>query len=183
MVPINGLSEKLLAALKDLDAWAGQNQVQLEIIIIGAFALYLHGLELRATNDIDTLTELEDEYLLRAIEEIAEKHGLNGNWLNDQGCGLSVPDGFHLRLSPVALGTYIVAQVPCRQDLISLKSTAYIIRGGEDPKDYTDLQALQPTSGELEEAIRFVRKTNTPPQPRFYSDFEEMIERLCALAK
>jgi len=183
MSPISGLSEKLLAALKDLDIWAGQYQVQLEIIIIGAFALYLHGLELRATNDIDTLTELKDERLLRAIEEIAQKHGLNENWLNDQASGLSVPDGFLLRLNRVALGSHIVALVPCRQDLISLKSAAFMIRGGEDPKDYTDLQALQPSRNEIDEAIRFVRKTNTPPKPRFYPDFEEMIGRLSGIAK
>ncbi|CAM6054059.1 unnamed protein product [Sphagnum tenellum] len=183
MVPINQLSEKLVLALKDLDQWAVGHQVKLEIIIIGAFALYLKGLELRATNDIDTLTELEDELLLQAIEEIAQKYGLNGNWLNDQACGLSVPDGFLSRLSRVALGSHIVALVPSRQDLISLKSAAFIVRGGEDPKDYTDLQALQPNRLEIEAAIRFVRKTNTPPQPRFYPDFEEMIGRLRELAQ
>src|SRR5689334_15090294 len=99
MPSTNSLPEKLLAALKDLDVWSNQHQVQLEIVVIGAFALYLHGLELRTTNDIDTLTELEDEHLLQAIEEIAEKHGLNRNWLNDQAAGLSVPDGFHFRLN------------------------------------------------------------------------------------
>ena len=36
MVPMNQLSEKLLAALKDLDGWAGRHQIELEIIIIGA---------------------------------------------------------------------------------------------------------------------------------------------------
>ncbi len=177
------LSEKLIAALKDLDTWAGHQQVQVEIIIIGAFALYLHGLELRATNDIDTLTELKDERLLKAIEEIAQKHGLNENWLNDQACGLSVPDGFYLRLQRIALGTCIAGLLPSRQDLISLKSAAFMIRGGEDPKDYTDLQALQPDQNEIDEAIRFVRKTNTPPQPRFYPDFEEMIGRLRELVQ
>lgn len=111
MAPINQLSEKLLAALKDLDVWAGRHQIELEIIIIGAFALYLQGLELRATNDIDTLTELEDELLLQAIEEIAQKYGLNGNWLNDQACGLPVPDGFLSRLSRVTLGSHIVVLV------------------------------------------------------------------------
>jgi hypothetical protein len=183
MTPINQFSEKLLMALKDLDVWAGRRQIKLEIIIIGAFALYLNGLEFRATNDIDTLTELEDELLLQAIEEIAQKHGLNGNWLNDQACGLSVPDGFVSRLSRRALGSNIVALVPSRQDLISLKSAAFMIRGGDDPKDYTDLMTLQPTQYEIDEAIRFVRKTNTPPKPRFYPDFEEMIERLRGLVK
>src|SRR5689334_17876312 len=116
MLPNSSLSDKLIAALKDLDAWAGQQQVHLEIIIIGAFALHLHGLELRATNDIDTLTELVDENLLEAIERIAKRHGLNDNWLNDQAYGLSVPDGFHSRLGRVSLGTQIVALVPSRQD-------------------------------------------------------------------
>jgi hypothetical protein len=183
MAPMTQVSAKLLAALKDLDVWAGQHQIKLEIIIIGAFALYLQGMELRATNDIDTLTELEDEQLLQAIEKIAQKHGLNGNWLNDQAYGLSVPDGFLLRLSRKVLGSHIVALVPSRQDLISLKSAAFMIRGGEDPKDYADLQALQPSKVEMDEAVRFVRKTNTPPQPRFYPDFEEMIERLRELAQ
>lgn len=181
MVPMSQLSEKLIAALKDLDVWAGLHQIKLEIVIIGAFALYLQSLELRATNDIDTLTEIEDELLLKAIEEIGQKHSLNGNWLNDQACGLLVPDGFSSRLSRMALGSHITALVPSRQDLISLKSAAFMIRGGEDPKDYTD--ALRPNKIEIEEAIRFVRKTNTPPQPRFYPDFEEMIGRLRELAQ
>ena len=183
MVPMMQFSKKLLAALKDLDIWAGEQEIELEIIIIGAFALYLLGLELRATNDIDTVTKLQEEGLLRVIEEIAQKHGLNKNWLNDQACGLSLPDGFLLRLNRVVLGSHILGLVPSRQDLISLKSAAFMIRGGEDPKDYTDLQALQPSQIEMDEAIRFVRKTNTPPQLRFYPDFEEMIRRLCELVK
>ena len=77
----------------------------------------------------------------------------------------------------------MVALVPSRQDLISLKSAAFMIRGGEAPKDFTDLQALKPSRSEIDEAIQFVRKTNTPPKPRFYPDFEEMIGRLRGLAK
>ena len=58
MSPTSQISQKLLAALKNLDNWAGQQGLQLEIVVIGAFALYLLGLELRATNDIDTLTQV-----------------------------------------------------------------------------------------------------------------------------
>ncbi len=97
--------------------------------------------------------------------------------------GLSVPDGFLSRLSRVTLGSHIIALVPCRQDLISLKSAAFMIRGGEDPKDYSDLQTLQPSKSEIEEAIQFVRRTNSPPHLRFYPDFEEMIGRLRGIAE
>jgi hypothetical protein len=37
---------------------------------------------------------------------------------------------------------------------------------------------LKPTKSEIEIAIQFVRKTSTPPKPKFYPNFEEMIENL-----
>lgn len=178
----NTLPSKLALAIADLNAWAEQNDLNLRIIVIGAAALFMHGLEPRATNDIDSLTEF-DQRLLDVIAEIGSRQGLGPHWLNDQANGLNVPEGFESRLFNLSLGSRIIAQVPSRGDLIALKAAAFVIRGHEDPKDYLDLMGLAPTRREVDEAIAFVRKVHTPPHSRFFPDFEVMIGKLYDLVR
>ncbi len=167
--------ENLLGALKDLETWLHTEGIVLELQIIGSFAFYLQGANYIRTRDIDTIQDL-DEKIIERIKLIASQRGLVSLWLNDNSFGIPRPEGFESRLLEIKIGEHLILKIASRKDLIMLKAAAYIDRGNENPKDLVDLKRLNPSSAEIDEAIRFIQETRRPEKPKFYPNYQEMIE-------
>ncbi len=172
----------LLEALTELNQWLETQGIILELEIIGSFALYLRGISYIRTQDIDTVQNL-DEQVMEEVTKIASKRGLIPLWLNDNAVDLPKPPGFETRLTEKKIGNHLLLKFASRLDLIQLKGAAYIDRGNENPKDLIDLKLLCPTVEEIHMAIEFIRRTRSPEKPRFYPNFEQMIEDIRNVGK
>ncbi len=177
----------LKKALDELDSLLSIKKLDLEIIICGAYAIQLLGFE-RGTHtlDVDTLNKITNPKVLDAIREVAVKTGLNPNWLNDQASTVSVPEGLLKRVKKIGTWNSINALVVDRTDLIKMKASAFSIRREETSKDWEDLQLLSPTKKEIEEAITFLKKHNSPPAGSDQKDtnnFKETIDDLRNIAE
>lgn len=82
--------------LEELNTWLADNDLEIKLIVIGAYAVHLHGISSRSTLDVDTLNQIHDSKVLKTIELIGEKYGLT-SWLNHQAHGLILPEGFYDR--------------------------------------------------------------------------------------
>jgi hypothetical protein len=176
------MTEKLVKALSELNQWLAARNTPIELQVVGSFAMFLSGSHGIDTQDIDTVTHIEAE-LYEKIQAIGDKNGLKQNWISDDASDLPLPDGFAIRLAEDRRFSHITIRYASRFDLIQLKAAAFVDRGNEDPKDLDDLVLLSPTKAEIDSAIAFIRKTRTPPQPRFYPNFEEMLDALRTIAK
>ncbi|MBH47504.1 MAG: hypothetical protein CME71_04990 [Halobacteriovorax sp.] len=164
------MNSDLLKPLSDLNNWLASEELDIQLVVIGAFAIHLHGFSNRMTMDIDTVTPLTDNKLLQQINEIGEKYGLP-RWLNDQADNLIMPDDFEKRLLVNSDFSHIKLFYVSRLDLIKLKVAAYFYRGSNDSKDKDDLISLKLTLGELEEALRFLKQKHSPDTSKFKADF------------
>lgn len=188
---ISHIQPDLALALGDLNQLLVQQKVSVHLRVVGAFALQLLGIEAIYTVDIDVIDGLEDS-IRQAIAEVGRVHKLAEDWINDSASDLDLPEGFELRMETVTLFPAITISFPSRFDIISLKARAFIHRGAKDPtdakdprdlKDLDDLTKLAPTKAEMDSAIEFVRRTASPPEARFFPDFEEYIEVLRRVAR
>ncbi|MGE4233503.1 MAG: DUF6036 family nucleotidyltransferase [Bacteriovoracia bacterium] len=174
---MNEKIKELVDSLNELNDWLVKRQLRIKLTVIGRFAFYLNGLGELATTDIDTVTTLEDE-VFDKILAIGYEHGIKAEWLNDNSEGIALPDGFEKRLLEKKDFSNIELKYASRIDLICLKAAAYLSRGEDDPKDFQDLLLLKPKETEIELAISFIRKNYSPPQPKFFPDFEERLDDL-----
>lgn len=163
--------------LEELNHWLSANNRNLDLVVIGAFAIHLHGLQIRMTMDIDTIQSLNDDFLFEQIQKIGEKYGLP-NWLNDQAENLILPNGFSSRLIENSNFSNIKLLYASRIDLIKLKVAAYFYRGDKDPKDKEDLKILEVTQNELFEAILFLEEKHQPDVEKFKEDFFKHLEKI-----
>lgn len=159
---------KLDEALIELNDLLKKHKLRVEIIICGAFAIEMQGLDLeRRTLDVDSACELPP-YLDGLIHEVAIKLGLTRNgedlWLNDKASRVTLPENLRARAKPIKKWSNIDASVVDRRDLISMKVSAFFTRRDTTTKDLEDLKILSPTESELFEAIEFARKANYPPE-------------------
>lgn len=163
--------------LIELNHWLAKEKLDIELIVIGAFALHLHGYSNRMTMDIDTIKSIENENILKQIQKIGAKYGLP-RWLNDQAENLIMPPNFEQRLLFDKSYSNIKLSYISREDLIKLKVAAYFYRGEQDSKDKDDLKALKISEVELAEALDFLRTHHMPDIDKFKADF---IERLSSI--
>src|SRR3989339_407039 len=147
--------------LKELNDWLREQNFEIELIIIGAYALHLHGISSRMTMDIDTLNHIEHPRVISKIFEIGEKYGLP-EWLNSQAQGLILPGDFYKRIIRSDLFSNILLSYASRIDLIKLKVAAYYYRHSFEQKDLDDLKLLKISSGELDDGIDFLLESHTP---------------------
>lgn len=188
---VSHIQPDLATALSALSQVLVKRHVSVHLRVVGAFALQLLGIDATYTVDIDVIDDLDDA-IRQAIAEVGKAHRLAEDWINDAASNLDLPDGFAARMETTTLFPAIVVSFPNRQDLISLKARAFIHRGAKDPadakepadlKDLDDLMKLTPTKAEMDMAIEFVRLTASPPEPRFFPDFEDYIEVLRRVAR
>ncbi len=167
--------QDLKIPLKELNQWLTQEELEIELIVIGAFALHLHGYSNRMTMDIDTIKAIEDKKILKQIEKIGAKYGLP-HWLNDQADNLTMPPQFEKRLLTDSSYSNIKLFYVARIDLIKLKVAAYFYRGDSDPKDKDDIQSLKVSANELQEALDFLKSHHMPDVEKFQHDFHKRLK-------
>lgn len=163
--------------LEDLNNFLIKNNLYLEITVIGAFALQLHGLSSRITMDIDTISSLKNILLLNEISKIGKKYGIN-NWLNNQANNMIMPDGYKSRLLLNNDFSNINMKYVSKIDLIKLKVAAYFYRSEYEDKDYLDLISLKPTTNELKEAIAFLKTKHAPEEKESLELFLEIVNNI-----
>lgn len=138
------------------------------LVVCGGTALAASELLQRVTRDVDIVAMADNEgnmidpeplpvALVSAAKEVAEDLGLPGDWLNNgpsRGEGgiyrLGLPDGFAGRLTWRSFGEKLTVAFVGRIDQIYFKLYAAVDLFGS--YHAADLQALNPTDGELLEA-------------------------------
>ncbi|MBK9324458.1 MAG: hypothetical protein IPM97_16165 [Bdellovibrionaceae bacterium] len=181
------MNDKLSVALNQLDEELTKRQLNLEIVICGAYALQLSGYSrLEHTLDVDSAIQLHSVEIKKIIESIGQKLDLGPFWLNDQASTVNLPEGLLSRTKPVGSWKSIKASLVSRLDLIKMKASAFSIRRDHTNKDWEDLVLLKPTDDELQAAILFLRGSNSPPKnasKRILIEFEETIRDLKKLVE
>lgn len=164
--------DEVLAALGEQLALAA---FAVQIVVIGGSALVAIGTVSRATRDVDvvalgrdgelTSSEPLPEGLLAAAEVVARDFRLAPDWLNaaptsllETGGGL--PAGFADRMITREFGPALTVSFASRIDQIHFK--LYAAADREEPRDFDDLRALEPTADELKAAAAWTRTHNAP---------------------
>lgn len=181
------MNDILDIALTQLDQELTQRNLKMEIVICGAYAIHLLGYSRSEhTLDVDSITELNSDEVKLLIESIGQKLGLSPLWLNDQASTVSLPAGILHRSTPIKRWKSIKASLISRVDLIKMKASAFSIRRDQTNKDWEDLILLKPTSREIDDAIIFIKESNSPPpnaSKKILADFEETLHDLKKLRK
>ncbi|MFN8943090.1 MAG: DUF6036 family nucleotidyltransferase [Pseudobdellovibrionaceae bacterium] len=176
------MNDILDRALAQLDDELTQRNLNLEIVICGAYALHLLGYSRSEhTLDVDSIMKLNSSEVSEIIEGIGQKLGIGPNWLNDQAATVSLPKGILARASPIQKWKSIKASTVSRNDLIKMKASAFSIRRDQTNKDWEDLVLMQPTAAEINEAILFIKESNFPPldaSKQILNEFEESLRDL-----
>jgi hypothetical protein len=176
------MDDILDAALAQLDQELTKRNLSMEIVIYGAYAIRLLGYSrVEHTLDVDSITELVSSEVKQIIEVVGQRLGLGPHWLNDQASTVSLPSGVLSRATQIKHWKSIKASIVSRADLIKMKASAFSIRRDLTNKDWEDLVLLRPTSKEMDNAIRFVKDSNSPPpnsSKKILADFEETLHDL-----
>jgi hypothetical protein len=177
----------LHTALTQLDQELTKQNLSIEIVICGAYAIHLHGYSRsELTLDIDCITELSSSDVKHLIEVVGQKLGLGPYWLNDQASTVSLPTGVLSRVTPIKYWDSIKASLVSRADLIKMKASAFSIRRDQTNKDWEDLALLKPSTKEMDDAISFLMESNCPPpnaSKKILADFEETLNDLKTITK
>jgi uncharacterized protein YhdP len=84
------VNHQLEYCLKELNEELLKRSISIEMIIIGAYALQLHQIDIgRETRDLDNVTSLTDE-VLNIIDEIAIRTG-NIDWYDKGAVSITLP--------------------------------------------------------------------------------------------
>jgi hypothetical protein len=165
----------LFYPLNDLNDWLQSEGLEIELFVIGAFALQLHGVIHRQTMDVDAIAPNLTPEVEKKIEEIGEKYGL-ASWLNDQASTIALPAGARERALLHKGFSHIKIFYAAREDLIKLKVAAYFYRREYELKDLDDLKALAPSSVEIAEGIQFLLQHHRPDIRKFADDFSDQVQ-------
>ncbi len=96
------MNDILATALAELDKELTNRDLNIEIVICGAYALHLFGYSpTDYTLDVDSITKLQSSETKQIIEDIGKKLGLGPLWLNDQASTVSLPKGILSRTKPI----------------------------------------------------------------------------------
>jgi hypothetical protein len=162
--------EQLLSALAEqlaaLDATA-------HLVVIGGSGLVAIGAVERSTRDVDVVAIERDGDLVsadplpmavqQAAALVARDFGLDLTWINPGPTSLllhGLPPRFETRLIERTYGPALRVSFAAREDQIFLKLYAWATR--REPRDFDDLQSLDPSPDELRGAARWARTHNMP---------------------
>lgn len=166
-------SERLEAALAALgDLLAGSN-TRVHLVVIGGGGLIAIDAVSRVTRDVDVVALERDgelvsaEPLPEAVRDaaaiVARDFGLEPGWLNAGPTSLLIhglPVGFESRLTPRDYGEALRVSFASRVDQVFLKLYAWADR--REPRDFSDLEQLEPTEDELRAGAAWARTHNMP---------------------
>lgn len=196
--PITLTIDNLRSLLCELnDALMLEDAAPVEWVVCGGTALALQGLGGRSTRDVDVLGDWVAKEMVvvavsafspeveRALIRVAELHpelrGLGPRWVNTGPAYLTtagLPEGFATRWTTAHFGERLTLHLLGRLDLIALKLLASADDlGARHEIHLDDLRLLEPTSDELDHAIRWV--TQFPdPNDRIRMTLKRLIEDL-----
>ncbi len=159
--------EKALAALSEQLEVLGAGTF--EMVVCGGAALNVLGYVRRTTKDVDVIAFVEKKggsvsliksgpfppLIKQAAEKVQRDFNLPDNWLNPGPASVmdfGLPEGLMDRTETRTYGNTLIIHYLGRYDQVHFKLYAAVDQGG---KHFDDLQALKPTSRELEEAARW----------------------------
>lgn len=145
-----------------------------EIVVVGGAALTVAGFGIRPTRDVDVVALRQPPRsfgggrlvkskplpppLSEAAAAVALAMGLESDWLNAGPADLldhGLPDGFEERMTETVCGPRLTVWIPCREDLICLKTYAAADTGVG--RHTEDLRALRPSCAELLVGAKWAR--------------------------
>jgi hypothetical protein len=169
MLQDKGEIERILNALgEQID---DANAVVPELVVCGGSALNVLGLVTRVTKDVDIVAFIETSSggdisltkaepfppeLDKAARVVARDFDLPENWLNPgpaSAVDFGLPEGLMKRVETRTFGKRLTVHFLGRYDQICFKLYAAADQG--PGKHYSDLLALAPAAGELEDAARW----------------------------
>ncbi|USN47509.1 MAG: hypothetical protein H6626_15250 [Pseudobdellovibrionaceae bacterium] len=147
---------------KALDEALGQKNEKREITVFGSGPLIANDIIDRATVDIDMVDPAMDMGLQLIAADVGEMFNLDMTWLNSAGHIFSrnFPQGWKDRVKVHYKGTNLVVKFLDRRDLIATKFYAACQRGEQD---INDLVAIEPSKKELNEAKKWILKSEQDP--------------------
>ena len=172
--------------LRALDEQLGLRGHHIELVVCGGTALFVLGLVLRATKDIDVVGIVEDggglelreadfeDWFLESVGRVAVDFDLPDDWINNGPTSMirtGLPEGFAERLVTKRYGDNLVVDYSSRFDLIHFKLYAAVDRQGQHLED---LRALEPSSEEMEAAALWCLLQD-PSEP-FRSELIKILE-------
>lgn len=162
--------DAVLTALADQLAVRGKRA---HIVVIGGSGLIAIGAISRVTRDVDIVALKQDgelvsartlpKWMVEAAATVARDLGLASDWLNAGPTSLldhGLPSGLAGRLIDREYGPALQVSFVARIDQIFFKLYAWADR--REPRDFSDLQQLDPSAEELVEAARWARTHNMP---------------------
>jgi hypothetical protein len=161
----------VLGALGEQLALAG---FPVHIVVIGGSGLVAIGTVSRPTRDVDVVAFHRDgelvsseplpDSLIAAADVVARDFRLAPGWLNAGPTSLleigGLPERFTDRMITREFGPALTVSFASRIDQIHLK--LYAAADREEPRDFDDLGALEPTDEELKAAAAWARTHNAP---------------------
>lgn len=150
------------------------------LLVCGGSALNLAGIIQRPTRDVDVLglvkgtnpatvaAEQLPAEVTRAAELVAKDLGLPGDWLNDAALDvqrLGLPPGILKRAHRLDFGPCLTVFFIDRQDQVALKLYAAIDRE-KGQRHLKDLEAIEPTTAEMEGAVHWLFDRETSAEFR-----------------
>ncbi len=132
--------DQIAAYLVEVGAELERRGLARSIIVVGGAYVALRGVR-ASTTDVDTIYELDDD-LRGVVAIVAERHGLEPDWLNDRAQPWR-PVGFDPTTCDTVLeagGLRVLAPPP--EVVVLMKISA----GGRTPNDALDLKALWPAT-------------------------------------
>ena len=143
------------------------------LVVIGGSGLVAINAVSRTTRDVNVVALLKDGALISAeplppavvaaAAVVARDLGLEQDWLNADPTSLldlGLPTGFAERLTGRDYGSALRVSFASRIDQIHFK--LYATASRREPRDFADLQQLEPTPAELRDAARWARTHNMP---------------------
>ena len=178
-------SDHLDPALAALGEQLASAREAVHLVVIGGSGLLAIGAISRSTRDVDVVAVVRAGKLVSAdplpaavadaAALVARDLGLEQAWLNPGPSSLlqsGLPEGFLQRVVRRDYGSALRVSFASRIDQVFFKLYAWADR--REPRDFADLNELQPTEAELHAAARWAR-THDMPGP-----FDEELARALA---
>ena len=145
---------KTKAVFKDLDKELEKKGCKRKLYICGGAALIALKIVARTTRDVDVIKPEIDSDLMDAAKIVANKHGLDENWLNNAPYELAdmLPKGWMSECDSVFKDSSLEIRALGRLNLLRTKLFAACDR----IDDLDDMVALNPSDTEIEEAEKWV---------------------------
>ncbi len=143
------LIQNLTKALELLDEELALKGEDRELVACGGGVLAVMGVISRQTRDLDVITPTLDSLVLECAIRVADKLGLDPEWLNNGPSGFirDLEKNWELRTEIIFCGKHLTVRALGRRDFIATKLQGLCDR---DEFDLEDILALKPTRDEIE---------------------------------